>query len=75
MFVDFVDFVDFSSLRSSVVIVSRYSCSTAQFSIMIGVTFLRGLSFFDHRFLFRPVRLVVLWIILLSFMLSGYGFG
>jgi len=77
----FVDFGDFLSLRfpSSVVIVSPAILSyvTSYYAVldMIGVPFLRGLSFSDHRFVFRPVILCFMFYVSRFMLLLLYPFG
>ena len=61
----FVGFVSFSSLRISVVIVTHYA-TPLRGRLLIGVSFLRGLSFTDHRLLFRLRHLL---------LFDAYGLG
>ena len=60
----FVGFVSFSSLRPSVVIIVTHYATPCVVVLLIGVPFLRGLSFSGHCFLFRPVILCFMFYVL-----------
>jgi hypothetical protein len=54
----------FSSLRPSVVIIVTHYATPCVVVLLIGVPFLRGLSFSGHCFLFRPVILCFMFYVL-----------
>ena len=74
----FVGFVSFSSLRPpSSSLLSPITLLPCVVVLLIGVPFLRGLSFSDHRFLFRPVVLYFMFYVLCFtfYVLLLYPFG